>query len=200
MKILLLHNNSNHGAKAESILNMYNCDYICIKEKVKEWPDYDIGISFLYTYRIPKSQLNKTWYNFHPGPLPEYGGRNICYHAIMNEEETFGATLHYIDEDFDTGPIIVSPRFPINNMTAGELSEYTIFILLGLLNIYLPLIKNNVELPSTENNLMRYYQKEPINDYISLSAYQEKQIRALTTDKHSAKIRINGVNYEIKKI
>ena len=88
--------------------------------------DYDLGISFLYTYKIPASEFskNKIWLNFHPGPLPEYKGRNLCYHAIMNKAPRFGATLHYMDKDFDTGNIIEVITFPIAaDYTAGDLSR-----------------------------------------------------------------------------
>ena len=85
-------------------------------------PDYDIGVGFLYTYKIPAEQLTKTWINFHPAPLPEYGGRNVAHHAIINNSQYFGGTMHYMNEEFDRGDIIDCQRFKIQKTdTAGDL-------------------------------------------------------------------------------
>lgn len=59
--------------------------------------EYDCGVSFMHLKRINKKQLEKPWINFHPAPLPEYRGRNLCYHALMNGETEFGATVHSPD-------------------------------------------------------------------------------------------------------
>ena len=51
--------------------------------------------------------------NLHGGLLPEYRGAHVMQWAIINGENETGATLHYIDEDIDTGAIIADRRFPI---------------------------------------------------------------------------------------
>ena len=51
--------------------------------------------------------------NLHGGLLPEYRGAHVMQWAIINGENETGATLHYIDEDIDTGPIIADIRFQI---------------------------------------------------------------------------------------
>jgi len=51
---------------------------------------------------IPKDGL----VNFHNGPLPRYGGVNVCSWAIINGETLHGVTWHYLDEGIDTGAII----------------------------------------------------------------------------------------------
>ncbi|NNH68979.1 hypothetical protein HLB23_03665 [Nocardia uniformis] len=61
--------------------------------------------------------LNKGFrvYNIHNGLLPRHRGlpeAAIAY-AILNGDNAYGATLHEIDADVDTGAIIDAERFPI---------------------------------------------------------------------------------------
>ncbi len=44
--------------------------------------------------------------NIHPALLPKYRGRFSSAHAIFNGEKESGATLQWIDEGIDTGPVI----------------------------------------------------------------------------------------------
>lgn len=53
--------------------------------------------------------------NCHAGKLPFYRGRNILNWALINDEEEFGITVHYIDEGIDTGDIILQQTFPITD-------------------------------------------------------------------------------------
>lgn len=51
--------------------------------------------------------------NCHAGKLPFYRGRNILNWALINDEEEFGITVHYIDKGIDTGDIINQRTFLI---------------------------------------------------------------------------------------
>lgn len=51
--------------------------------------------------------------NVHAGALPFYRGRNVLNWAIINGEDSFGVTCHYVDEGIDTGDIIVQRLHPI---------------------------------------------------------------------------------------
>ena len=44
--------------------------------------------------------------NCHAGKLPSYRGRNILNWVLINDENEFGITVHYVDEGIDTGDII----------------------------------------------------------------------------------------------
>lgn len=48
--------------------------------------------------------------NFHYGKLPEYGGRFIVTHIILNGETSTCVTAHYMEEGIDTGEIIFEGR------------------------------------------------------------------------------------------
>lgn len=59
--------------------------------------------------------------NIHPALLPKYRGRYSTAHAIFNGEKETGATLHWLDEGIDTGPIVTQQSFPIGeNDTAKD--------------------------------------------------------------------------------
>ena len=51
--------------------------------------------------------------NFHNGPLPRYGGLNVCSWALINGESEYGVTWHLVDAGIDSGPIQAQRRFPV---------------------------------------------------------------------------------------
>lgn len=65
--------------------------------------------------------------NIHPSLLPKYAGemdRNVHEEVLKNKEKTTGATLHFVDEGADTGPIILQKEVKIDeNETADTLKE-----------------------------------------------------------------------------
>ena len=58
--------------------------------------------------------------NIHPALLPKYRGRFSTVHALFNDEKETGATLHFMDENLDSGPIIAQKRFPITPVDTGK--------------------------------------------------------------------------------
>jgi len=51
--------------------------------------------------------------NCHAGALPFYRGRNPLTWAIINGEEEFGVTVHWVDLGIDTGDIVLQVKTPI---------------------------------------------------------------------------------------
>ena len=87
--------------------------------------DIDIAICCSYNKKIPKELLNipkDGIINCHPSLLPLYRGANPYSAVIINDEKETGITLHYMDENFDTGNIITQYTVPIeSNETMGTL-------------------------------------------------------------------------------
>ena len=91
-------------------------DYLPIKnvndaesiERLKAY-DADLFVSMSFN-QIFKKQILKAaqlgFINCHAGALPFYRGRNILNWALINDENFFSVTVHYIDEGIDTGDII----------------------------------------------------------------------------------------------
>ncbi|WP_135081385.1 methionyl-tRNA formyltransferase [Terasakiella sp. SH-1] len=69
----------------------------------------DLNVSMSYDQIIKPELINlcpEGFVNCHAGALPFYRGRNILNWVLINGEDKFGVTLHYIDEGIDTGDII----------------------------------------------------------------------------------------------
>lgn len=85
----------------------------------------DIGICCSYNKKFPKEFLDipkDGIINCHPSLLPLYRGANPYSAVIINDEKETGITLHYMDENFDTGNIITQYTVPIEeNETMGTL-------------------------------------------------------------------------------
>ena len=86
-------------------------------KKLKEM-DADLGVSMSFN-QIFKKDLIELFplglINCHAGKLPYYRGRNVLNWAIMNGEDEIGVTCHYVDEDIDSGDIILQKTFPISH-------------------------------------------------------------------------------------
>lgn len=73
---------------------------------------YDLGILAWWPDILPKeyfSLVEKGFINTHPSYLPYNRGKNPNFWALV-EQCPFGVTLHKIDENIDTGPIIAQKR------------------------------------------------------------------------------------------
>ncbi len=51
--------------------------------------------------------------NVHPSLLPKYRGLSPQHQAILHGDDESGVTVHYIDEDVDTGEIIIQKKFGV---------------------------------------------------------------------------------------
>jgi len=62
--------------------------------------------------------------NVHPSLLPKYRGPNPYLQAIRHMEKESGVTFHLMDENFDSGPILLQKHIEItDNDTGKELRE-----------------------------------------------------------------------------
>ncbi len=76
-----------------------------------------------FLWKVPDSIINAYPYkiiNIHPALLPKYGGKGMYgYHvhnAVLNAtEKESGITIHYVNEVYDDGGIIVQARCGIEN-------------------------------------------------------------------------------------
>ena len=88
-----------------------------LSEQIKEQkPDLIVLAGFLW--KIPESLIRafqNRIINIHPALLPKYGGKGMyglkVHEAVLaqNEQET-GITIHYVNEHYDDGAVIVQAR------------------------------------------------------------------------------------------
>ena len=106
--------------------------------------DIDVAVVCSFNYKIPKVLLNATkdgFINVHPSLLPKYRGGNPYSRVIMNGESETGVTIHFMDEDFDTGDIIAQKPYHIHSKATmgtifNELNVLGIELLLQVLQAY----------------------------------------------------------------
>lgn len=69
----------------------------------------DLLVCYGFSWRLPRSVLRMPRYgvlNIHSSLLPKYRGPAPVLWAIRNGDPDLGVTVHRMDEDFDTGPVL----------------------------------------------------------------------------------------------
>ena len=92
-----------------------------IHKKLKNYNvDYIILAGFLL--KIPVKMLDrypKKIINIHPSLLPKYGGigmygDNVHKAVLKNNESESGITIHFVDQNYDTGQVILQKKCMLN--------------------------------------------------------------------------------------
>lgn len=71
---------------------------------------------FTLPWRIPAAVLDlppQGFLNFHLAPLPAYRGPEPLFWLLRNGETAGAVTVHRMDADFDTGPVLLAEPVPI---------------------------------------------------------------------------------------
>lgn len=78
--------------------------------------DLFASVSFNQIFKRPLLDLPPLGViNYHAGKLPFYRGRCVLNWVLINDEDEFGVTVHYVDEGIDTGDIILQETYPIDD-------------------------------------------------------------------------------------
>ena len=165
--VVVISNNSQSGAllraRNENISNYHISTYthpdfeqvdatIC-----RLFVDYQVNWVILagYMKRLgPKTlaTFQKRILNIHPSLLPKYGGKGMygryVHEAVLNagDKET-GITVHLVDGDYDTGPIVAQTQVPVlqtdtvDTLAQRVLEQEHIFYVKTLKRIFLEEIK-----------------------------------------------------------
>ena len=88
--------------------------------------EYDVKLMVLAGYMrlLSKNFVNslpsKFIVNVHPSLLPKYKGMNAIKQALDDSAEYTGVTIHYVDENMDSGSIIKQDSIKINKLDNAE--------------------------------------------------------------------------------
>ena len=91
-------------------------------------PDLVLMAGFIHLYRIPDKYLGRV-INIHPALLPQFGGkgfygRKVHEQVLKSGAKESGCTVHFADNVYDHGKIILQRRIPIlSNDTPDTLAE-----------------------------------------------------------------------------
>lgn len=98
-----------------------------LKEQLSEWqPDLIVLAGFLK--KIPDSIIrmyeNKI-INIHPALLPKFGGKgfyglNVHKAVLESGDKETGCTVHYVNEEYDKGPIISQAKVNVHPSDTPE--------------------------------------------------------------------------------
>ncbi len=88
-------------------------------EKLISEKNITTGWMMTFAYIIPKPLLGMLpggFINFHYGILPKFRGSNPVLAQMLNGETESGITIHLVDENIDTGPIVMQQKIPITDI------------------------------------------------------------------------------------
>ena len=87
-------------------------------EAVREFrPDLVILGGWLHLLRVPE-EFRLRVLNIHPSLLPAFGGKGMYGHhvheaVLASGAKESGCTVHFADDSYDTGPIVLQRRVPL---------------------------------------------------------------------------------------
>ena len=117
----------------------------------------DFVVSYMFRYLVTaetRALARRGALNFHAGPLPKYAGWAFYNLAILENATEYGCTCHYMDNGFDTGPILKVRRFPIDAAieTATSLERKAQIEMLKLFREFCELAEAQEVLPQQPQN------------------------------------------------
>lgn len=159
-------------------------------EILKLNPDIILVGSWSEKFKKPIIDLPKIGtINCHPSLLPKYRGPNPYIRVIINGEKETGITFHLMDENLDTGPILLQKKIQIIQGFKGDtgesiknkccnLAKIGVFELLNSMN-------NEMIIPINQNEKEASYysqisEKDILIDFKKSSTEINALIRALT--------------------
>lgn len=150
-------------------------------------PDIIFNIAFVKLYKSALLSIPSLGcVNFHPGPLPKYGGSNGWVWSIIHGEREYGIVFHYMKEKIDTGDIIGIKRFPIEDDDTGLSLLMKCYRHGALLfrRVLSDIVKGTVvPLPQDLSERSYYYNKVPYEGMVDVSWSASKIsnfVRAMT--------------------
>lgn len=151
----------------------------------------DIAVVCSYNKKFKPELINSVksgFVNVHPSLLPDYRGANPYSHVIINNEKETGVTLHFMDEDFDTGNIIWQKKMPIEpHETMGTLFNRLNFLCADMVSDFLKQYEINPIIKSVPQPYGEFVKAPAIDsknygnyiDFTKDAQYIERFIRAL---------------------
>ena len=129
-----------------------------------------IGLMVTFTYKLPASVYTMPangFFNMHPGPLPTYRGPDPVFWQIKNREEYAGIAIHKVDDDFDTGAIVLSDKIRLSvTDTHGILTAKLAELAARLVGVLIKMAGLGIAIPSRaqDKEKAKYYKRQSAED------------------------------------
>lgn len=159
-----------------------------LETELKSWLEIykpDVVLVKTFPWKIPASLLQIPHYgfiNFHYAPLPAFRGKNPLFWMIRNRVTEAGVTVHRMDENLDTGDILLSKSVSIYPETSfGMLISQLAFVGLELTIPLLQGLEQGTLLSvKQDSSLANWYDRpKPEDLFISWKAMNSWEVRAL---------------------
>lgn len=100
-----------HSERLFAAISEYDPDFVCLA-------------GWLNLIRIPADYAQRVL-NVHPSLLPAFGGKGMYGHRVHEAVLAYGAkvsgcTVHFADDTYDTGPILVQRAVPVHDSDTPE--------------------------------------------------------------------------------
>jgi methionyl-tRNA formyltransferase len=146
--------------------------------------------------------------NCHAGKLPFYRGRNVLNWVLINGENEFGITVHYMDDGIDTGDIILQRIFEIT-----ETDNYAKLLVKAYKECG-AILYDSIKLVQAGNvNIIRQSDVDPIGSYCITRIQGDEKlnwnltsweifnfVRAICDPGPQARTRLYGNEIKINKV
>lgn len=143
----------------------------------------DFVVSYMYRHLVKSQMIAKAAVaalNFHPAPLPEYGGFAFYNVAILERSKHYGATCHHLDAGFDTGSLVKVRLFDIDPEaeTAVSLERRTQIEMLLLFDEFMQMAESGNAIPAIPQDPERHR-------YMTLEQFEQLKVidAAASTDE-----------------
>ncbi len=108
----------NHSERLFAAIREYHPDLVCLA-------------GWLNLIRIPADYAQRVL-NVHPSLLPSFGGKGMYGHRVHEAVLSYGAkvsgcTVHFADDTYDTGPIVVQRSVPVLDNDTPEILAKRVF-------------------------------------------------------------------------
>ena len=103
----------DYDDKMYSLIKESEADIICLAGYLKKIPE-----------KIVKEYKSRIL-NIHPALLPKFGGKGMYGHfvheaVVKAKEKKSGATVHFADENYDTGGIVIQKEVPVYETDSAD--------------------------------------------------------------------------------
>ena len=190
------------------VLTVTKKDYqVKIQQAIKKHSP-SLGLMVTFTYKLPASVYTmppRGFFNVHPGPLPAYRGPDPVFWQIRNREEYAGLAIHKVEDDFDTGQVVLSEkiRLPITD-THGILTAKLAELTARMTGVLIKMAALNIAIPSKpqDPSKAKYYKKQGAEDItVNWNNMEPETIIALTNACNPwNKGAVTKINHKIIRI
>ncbi|MGZ3908979.1 MAG: methionyl-tRNA formyltransferase [Flavisolibacter sp.] len=126
----------------------------------------NLGLVLSFSFKIPKevySFPHHGFFNIHPGSLPDYRGPDPVFQQIKNREPYATLTIHHLDEGFDSGPIVMMEKIPLESSDTHGMVTSKLSLLAPLqVRTLIKLAEMGILIPSLTQGAskIRYFKKQ----------------------------------------